>query len=107
MTTTMASSSSGSQRVPSANIFSLTRHPSSPAVVNSDVHEHPPQVRSITGAVRSRREGRRHPAAGVLDPPLDHRTQDGAQILSLRRQLILDARRVITVTTRLDDAETD
>ena len=43
----------------------------------------------------------------MLDPPIDHRTQDRAQILTLRGQLILDARRVITVTTRLDDAETD
>jgi hypothetical protein len=67
----------------------------------------PPLVRSITGAVRSRRDGRRHPAAGMLDPPRDHRTQDRTQILPLRRQLILDARWVITVTTRLDDAETD
>src|SRR6187455_3198667 len=67
----------------------------------------PTLVRSITGAGRSRREGRRHPAAGVLDPPLDHRTQNRPQVLPLRRQLILDPGRAITVTTRLDDAETD
>src|SRR5688572_11394305 len=73
----------------------------------SEIVALPPPVCSITRAVRSRREWRRHPAAGVRDPPLDHRTQDRTQVLPFCSQLILDAGRAITVTTRLDDAETD
>jgi hypothetical protein len=48
-------------------------------------------------AVRSR-ERRRHPAAGMLDSPFDHRAQHRAQVFPFRSELILEAWWMIAVT---------